>query len=108
MERPGLKPNQESLNDRVVDLARGDALTGAPVPEGGEPVRQALVIGYGFEQRSPFRMASAATPACGIDDACKLECGSQKALQVREALGADAVGGWTNAREQVLQADGSA
>ena len=48
LERPRFKPSQESLNDRVVHLARRDALTGAPVREGGEPVRQALVIGYGF------------------------------------------------------------
>src|SRR6478672_10231220 len=57
LERPNLKPSQESLNEQIVHLARQDALTGAPVGEGGEPVRKALVMGYGFEQRSPFRVA---------------------------------------------------
>jgi hypothetical protein len=35
----GLQPSQESLNGAVFHLARRDALTGAPVREGGEPVR---------------------------------------------------------------------
>ena len=65
VERLGLQPSQESLDDRVVHLARRDALTGAPICEGGEPVRQALVISDGFEQRSPYRVASGATPARG-------------------------------------------
>ena len=69
VERLGLQPSQESLNDRVVHLARRDALTGAPVCEGGEPVRQALVISDRFEQRSPCRVAYGATPARGVDDA---------------------------------------
>ena len=103
VERLGVKPNQESLNDCVVHLRGRDALTSAPVGEGGEPVRQALVIGDGLEQRPPFWMASAATPARRLNDPGKLKRGSEQAPQVRVALGADAVGGWTNPREHLLQ-----
>lgn len=39
VERLGLQPSQELSNDAVVHLARQDALTGAPVREGGKPVR---------------------------------------------------------------------
>jgi hypothetical protein len=102
VERFCVKPNQKSLNDCVVHLRGRDALTSAPVGEGGEPVRQALVIGDGLEQRPPFWIASAATPARRLNDPGKLKRGSEQAPQVRVALGADAVGGWTNPRQHLL------
>src|SRR5262245_49206464 len=63
LERLGLEPSQELLKDAVVHLARQNALAGAPVREGGEPVRQALVIRDRFEQRSPARAAYRTTAA---------------------------------------------
>ena len=69
MERLGLQPSQEALNDLVIHRARRDALTGAPVCEGGEPVRQALVVRDRFQQRPPARVMLGGTPARGIDDA---------------------------------------
>ena len=96
IERLGLKPSQESLDGTVIYLGGRDPLGRAPIGEGGEPVRQALVISDGFEQWSPRRVASGVAPAEGVDNAGKLQRGTQKASQIRVALGADAVGSWTN------------
>src|SRR5262245_42679547 len=90
VERLGLEPSQESLNRRVVDLVGKDALSGAPISEGGEAVRQALVISDGFEQWSPQWVALGAATTQRVDNGGKLERGGKKASQVRVALGADA------------------
>src|SRR5262249_61228500 len=76
VERPGLKPRQESLNDCVADLARWDVLARAPVREGSKPVRQALVADYGFQHWFPFEVVSCGPPAKGVDDAGKLKRGA--------------------------------
>ena len=82
MERPCLEPSQKSLDSTVIYLGGANPLGGAPIGEGGEPVRQALVISDDLEQGCPNWVASGAAPAQGFDNSGKLQRGSQKASQI--------------------------
>ena len=93
---PGLQPSQESSDGAVIYLGGEDPWSAHQLAKAASPFDRRLSSATASSS-GPHDVAFCAAPAQRVDDAGKLERGSQKASQFRVALGADAVGGWTKA-----------